>query len=165
VKARGPWSGWFSNRREPREVHHFSLLIGYGCGAINPYLAYETLDDMIRQGMLKDIDHKTAMQELHQGRSPRGGEGHLEDGHLDDSKSYRGAQIFEAIGLQQRFHRQVLHLDPHGWAALGIDVRSRRKCCAGIDGRFRIGLRTATPWTWAASISGVRMASCICSIP
>ncbi|NDD39805.1 MAG: glutamate synthase subunit alpha, partial [Verrucomicrobia bacterium] len=33
---------------EPREVHHFSLLIGYGCGAINPYLAYETLDDMIR---------------------------------------------------------------------------------------------------------------------
>ena len=35
---------------EPREVHHFSLLIGYGGGAINPYLAFETLDDMIRQG-------------------------------------------------------------------------------------------------------------------
>ena len=35
---------------EPREVHHFSLLIGYGCGAINPYLAFETLDDMVRQG-------------------------------------------------------------------------------------------------------------------
>src|SRR4030095_14157731 len=37
---------------EPREVHHFSLLIGYGCGAINPYLAFETLDDMIREGLL-----------------------------------------------------------------------------------------------------------------
>jgi glutamate synthase (ferredoxin) len=35
---------------EPREVHHFCTLIGYGCGAINPYLAFETLDDMIRQG-------------------------------------------------------------------------------------------------------------------
>ena len=35
-----------------REVHHFALLIGYGCGAINPYLAFETLDDMIREGML-----------------------------------------------------------------------------------------------------------------
>src|SRR5690606_15641040 len=47
---------------EPREVHHFALLIGYGCGAINPYLAYETLDDMIRQGLLRDIDHKTAVK-------------------------------------------------------------------------------------------------------
>ncbi len=35
---------------EPREVHHFALLIGYGAGAINPYLAFETLEDMIRQG-------------------------------------------------------------------------------------------------------------------
>ena len=49
---------------EPREVHHFALLIGYGCSAINPYLAFETLDDMIRQGLLTDIDHKTACQEL-----------------------------------------------------------------------------------------------------
>src|SRR5262249_43324742 len=45
---------------EPREVHHFSLLIGYGCGAINPYLAFETLDDILRQGLLTSIDHKTA---------------------------------------------------------------------------------------------------------
>ena len=47
---------------EPREIHHFALLIGYGAGAINPYLAFETLDDMIRQGMLKDIDHKKAVK-------------------------------------------------------------------------------------------------------
>src|SRR5205085_11544126 len=45
---------------EPREVHHFALLIGYGCGAINPYLAFETLDDMLRQGLLFGMDHKTA---------------------------------------------------------------------------------------------------------
>ena len=45
---------------EPREVHHYALLIGYGCGAINPYLAFETLDDMIRQGLLVNIDHYTA---------------------------------------------------------------------------------------------------------
>ena len=42
---------------EPREVHHFSLLIGYGCSAINPYLVFETLDDMIREGMLPGLDH------------------------------------------------------------------------------------------------------------
>ena len=45
---------------EPREVHHFSLLIGYGCGAINPYLAFESIDDLIRQGLLTQVDHKTA---------------------------------------------------------------------------------------------------------
>src|SRR5436190_2277923 len=48
---------------EPREVHHFALLIGYGAGAINPYLAFETLDDMIRQGMLVDIDHHKAVKQ------------------------------------------------------------------------------------------------------
>ena len=38
---------------DAREVHHFALLLGYGAGAINPYVAFETLDDMIAQGMLK----------------------------------------------------------------------------------------------------------------
>src|SRR5262249_46682471 len=47
---------------EPREVHHFALLIGYGAGAVNPYLAFETLDDMIRQGMLTGIDHDKAVK-------------------------------------------------------------------------------------------------------
>ncbi len=46
---------------EPREPHHFSLLIGHGVGAINPYLAFETLDDMIRDGMLPDIEHEVAV--------------------------------------------------------------------------------------------------------
>ena len=37
---------------EPREVHHFAVLIGYGATAINPYLAFESIDDMIRQGVV-----------------------------------------------------------------------------------------------------------------
>ena len=47
---------------EPREVHHFALLIGYGAGAINPYLAFETLDDMIRQGLLPGVDDEHAVK-------------------------------------------------------------------------------------------------------
>src|SRR4030095_12254140 len=42
---------------EPREVHHFCLLLGYGAQAINPYLIYECLNDMIHEGMLKDITY------------------------------------------------------------------------------------------------------------
>ncbi len=56
---------------EPREVHHFALLIGYGCSAINPYLAFETMDDMIAEGMLANVDHKTGLQEFRQGGRPR----------------------------------------------------------------------------------------------
>src|SRR5207253_1757622 len=48
---------------EPREVHHYSLLIGYGCGAINPYLAFETLDDLLRQGLLtRSEEHTSELQ-------------------------------------------------------------------------------------------------------
>src|SRR5262249_35713297 len=45
---------------EPREVHHFALLIGYGAGAVNPYLAFETIEDLIRQGQLTGVDYDQA---------------------------------------------------------------------------------------------------------
>ncbi|MBL9140157.1 MAG: glutamate synthase large subunit [Verrucomicrobiales bacterium] len=83
---------------EPREVHHFSLLIGFGCGAINPYLAYETLDDMIRQGLLKDTDHKTAVKNFTKAVT-KGVVKVISKMGISTIQSYRGAQIFEAIGL------------------------------------------------------------------
>ncbi len=83
---------------EPREVHHFALLIGYGCGAINPYLAYETLDDMIRQGLLRDIDHKTAVKNYTKAVT-KGVVKVISKMGISTIQSYRGAQIFEAIGL------------------------------------------------------------------
>ena len=45
---------------EPREVHHFATLIGYGCGAINPYLAFDSIADLIDQGLLVNVEYKTA---------------------------------------------------------------------------------------------------------
>ncbi|MFN0069108.1 MAG: glutamate synthase large subunit [Limisphaerales bacterium] len=83
---------------EPREVHHFALLLGYGVGAINPYLAYETLDDMIRQGLLKDIDHKTAVKNFSKAAT-KGVVKVISKMGISTIQSYRGAQIFEAIGL------------------------------------------------------------------
>src|SRR6185295_5319284 len=83
---------------EPREVHHFSLLIGYGCGAINPYLAFETLDDMIRQGLLVNIDHKTACKNFIKAAT-KGVIKVASKIGISTIQSYRGAQIFEAVGL------------------------------------------------------------------
>src|SRR5204863_6451818 len=83
---------------EPREVHHFSLLIGYGAGAINPYLAFETLDDLIRQGLLKEIEHKTACKNFVKA-AVKGVVKVISKMGISTIQSYRGAQIFEAIGL------------------------------------------------------------------
>ncbi len=83
---------------EPREVHHFALLIGYGAGAINPYLAFETLDDMIHQGILTDIDHKTAVKNYAKAVA-KGVVKTMSKMGISTIQSYRGAQIFEAVGL------------------------------------------------------------------
>ena len=85
---------------EPREVHHFSTLIGYGCGAINPYLAFETLDDMIEQGLLVNVDHKTACKNFVKA-STKGVIKVASKIGISTIQSYRGAQIFEAVGLNQ----------------------------------------------------------------
>ena len=83
---------------EPREAMHFCLLIGYGAAAINPYLAFETLAGMIDEGLPKDIDEETAVDNFIKAVDKGLIKVAVEDGNLD-MQSYRGAQIFEAIGL------------------------------------------------------------------
>ena len=83
---------------EPREVHHFALLIGYGAGAINPYLAFETLDDLIREGILTGMDHKKAVKNYLKAVG-KGVVKTMAKMGISTIQSYRGAQIFEAIGL------------------------------------------------------------------
>ena len=85
---------------EPREVHHFALLIGYGVGAINPYLAFETLDDMIRQGILPQMEHKLAVKNYAKALA-KGVVKTMSKMGISTIQSYRGAQIFEAIGLNK----------------------------------------------------------------
>ena len=83
---------------EPREVHHFSVLMGYGAGAINPYLAFESLDDMIASGLLTDVDHKTAVKNFIKA-SVKGIVKTMSKMGISTIQSYRGAQIFEAVGI------------------------------------------------------------------
>ncbi len=121
---------------DAREVHHVALLIGYGAGAVNPYLAFESLDDMIRHRLLEGISHDAAVinyiRALNKGvlkvMSKMG---------ISTLQSYCGAQIFEAIGLESRFvdryftHHGVAHQRRRprrrgaGGAASGTHTRSR----------------------------------------
>ena len=83
---------------EPREVHHFALLTGYGVGAVNPYLAFETIEDIIRRQGLSGIDPAKAMKQYVKA-SVKGIVKTMSKMGISTIQSYRGAQIFEAVGL------------------------------------------------------------------
>ncbi|PYO38112.1 MAG: glutamate synthase subunit alpha, partial [Candidatus Rokuibacteriota bacterium] len=106
---------------EPREVHHMALLLGYGAGAINPYLAFETLDDMIRQGLLPGLDHKTALKNYIKALD-KGILKVISKMGISTIHSYRGAQIFEAIGLNREFVDRYLTWTASRIGGVGIDV-------------------------------------------
>ena len=105
---------------EAREVHHFCLLIGYGASAINPYLAFETLDDMIRSHLLTGIDHDSAVKYYSKSVS-KGVLKVMSKMGISTLESYRGAQIFEAIGLNQQFVDTYFTNTPTRISGIGID--------------------------------------------
>jgi len=83
-----------------REVHHVALLVGYGAAAVNPYLAMETVESMVRSGAITDISPEQAVRNLVRAL----GKGVLKvmsKMGISTVASYRGAQVFEALGLSQ----------------------------------------------------------------
>jgi glutamate synthase (ferredoxin) len=106
---------------EPREVHHFALLIGYGCSAINPYLAYETIDDLIREGLLQKTDHKTAVKKFIKA-AIKGVVKTMAKMGISTVQSYRGAQIFEAVGLNSEFVEKYFTWTPTRIQGIGLEV-------------------------------------------
>jgi len=106
---------------EAREVHHFAMLLGYGANAINPYLAFETLDDMIRRGILPaEIDHKTAVKKYIKAAN-KGIVKVMSKMGISTIQSYRGAQIFEAVGLSREFINEYFTWTSNRIQGIGID--------------------------------------------
>jgi glutamate synthase (ferredoxin) len=86
---------------EAREVHHFALLIGYGAGAINPYLAIESLEGLAEMGYLEaGLCHEEAVQHYLKAIK-KGVVKVMSKMGISTIHSYRGAQIFEAVGLSE----------------------------------------------------------------
>ena len=106
---------------DAREVHHCALLLGYGAGAVNPYLAFETLDDMIRNRLLVGVTHEQAVvhyiKALNKGilkvMSKMG---------ISTLQGYCGAQVFEAVGLQQSLVDRYFTRTASRISGVGIDV-------------------------------------------
>lgn len=83
---------------EPREVHHFCTLIGYGATAINPYLALDTAADLAEKGKLGPVTVEEALRN-YMDASVKGILAVMSKMGISTVKSYHGAQIFEALGI------------------------------------------------------------------
>ena len=83
---------------EPREVHHFCTLIGYGATAINPYLALDTARDLAAKGRLGNVTEEEALQN-YMDAAVKGILSVMSKMGISTVKSYHGAQIFEAVGI------------------------------------------------------------------
>jgi glutamate synthase (ferredoxin) len=105
---------------EPREVHHFALLIGYGASAINPYLAFDTIDELIQDGLLENMDREKAQKNYIKAVT-KGVLKVTSKMGISTIQSYRGAQIFEAIGLNSDFIEKYFTWTPSRIGGIGLD--------------------------------------------
>jgi glutamate synthase (ferredoxin) len=106
---------------DAREVHHVALLIGYGAGVVNPYVAFETIDDMIRQGMLPGIERERAIAHYIKALN-KGILKVMSKMGISTLQSYCGAQIFEALGLKSEFIDRYFTHTMSRVGGVGIDV-------------------------------------------
>ncbi len=105
---------------EPREVHHFALLIGYGASAINPYLAFETIHDQVKLGMIPGT--AADAEEKYAKAVSKGIVKVISKMGISSIQSYHGAQVFEAVGLNQDFIDEYFTWTATRIGGVGIEV-------------------------------------------
>jgi glutamate synthase (NADPH/NADH) large chain len=104
-----------------REVHHVALLVGYGASAVNPYLAMETCEDLVRAGIITGVTPEEAVHNVIKAL----GKGVLKimsKMGVSTISSYAGAQAFEAVGLSQDFVDEYFTGTDSKLGGVGIDV-------------------------------------------
>jgi glutamate synthase domain-containing protein 2/glutamate synthase domain-containing protein 1/glutamate synthase domain-containing protein 3 len=106
---------------EPREVHHFALLLGYGASAINPYLAFESIDDLVGQKVLKNLNFHQA-EKNYMKAIVKGIVKILSKMGISTIQSYQGAQIFEAVGLHQSLIDHYFTWTPTRIGGIGLEA-------------------------------------------
>ncbi len=122
-------AGLVMETAEAREVHHFATLFGYSVSAINPYLAFETIEELIATGRLTETDPKKAVKNFIKA-SGKGLVKVMTKIGISTLHSYRGAQIFEAIGLNRElvdrhFCKTQTRISGIGMAEIAADAVTR----------------------------------------
>ncbi|MDR0405999.1 MAG: glutamate synthase large subunit [Clostridiales bacterium] len=105
---------------EPREVHHFCALIGYGVNAIDPYIAYRTVGDLCEKGLLGGISREEGEKNYIKA-SVKGILKVLTKMGISTVRSYHGAQIFEAVGLKRELVDKYFTSTPSRIEGIGLE--------------------------------------------
>ena len=105
---------------EPRTVHHFAMLISYGVGAVNPYMALETVKSLVESGHIK-LDVKVAKKNYVKA-AVKGVVKTMAKMGISTIQSYRGAQIFEAVGLNTQLVDAYFTRTPTRIEGIGLDI-------------------------------------------
>jgi glutamate synthase (NADPH/NADH) large chain len=120
---------------DAREVHHMALLIGYGAAAVNPYLALDTIDDMIAEGLLEGVSPRQARRNYMKAAC-KGVLKVMSKMGISTVASYTGAQVFEAIGLDRALIDEYFTGTASRIGGIGLSVLA-----AEVATRHRHGLR------------------------
>jgi glutamate synthase (NADPH/NADH) large chain len=116
---------------EAREVHHMALLLGYGAAAVNPYLAFDSIEDMLRSGDLGDLNPRKAFRNYVKA-CDKGVLKVMSKMGISTVASYTGAQVFEAVGLSSEvvdryFNGTVSRIEGIGLAGIAEEVLTRHR--------------------------------------
>ncbi|PRC49050.1 glutamate synthase subunit alpha, partial [Mycobacterium sp. ITM-2017-0098] len=106
---------------DAREVHHIALLVGFGAAAVNPYLAFESIEDLIREGELTGIETATAVRNYLKALG-KGVMKVMSKMGISTVASYTGAQAFEAVGINRDVIDQYFTGTPTQLSGIGLDV-------------------------------------------
>jgi glutamate synthase (NADPH/NADH) large chain len=106
---------------DARETHHMALLIGYGAAAVNPYLALESIDDMIATGQLEGVSPRQA-REYYVKAACKGVLKVMSKMGISTVASYTGAQVFEAVGLEHDLIDEYFTGTASRIGGVGLDV-------------------------------------------
>ncbi|MEX2574401.1 MAG: glutamate synthase large subunit [Balneolaceae bacterium] len=109
---------------EPRETHHFCTLLGYGVDAVNPYMAYESLFDLIQEGLIENLSYKRAVKGYNKA-VVKGIVKVMSKMGISTIKSYRGAQIFEALGISKDVINKYFTWTDSRIGGIGLDTIAR----------------------------------------
>ena len=116
---------------EPREVHHFCALVGYGCNAINPYLTFATIRGLAEEDLLEGVDAEKA-QANYIYAAVHGMSKVLTKMGISTMRSYHGAQIFEALGISSEvvdkyFTGTPTRIEGIGMAEIAMENKMRHE--------------------------------------
>ncbi len=139
---------------EPREVHHFALLLGYGASAVNPYLAFDAIGGLIREGLLPGLSYEEALDHYLKA-AIKGIVKILSKMGISTIQSYQGAQIFEAVGIRQDVIERYFTATPSRIGGISLAVISsevgRRHAAAFDPNRVDQSLESGGQYKWRSN--------------